>query len=69
MAQEAFSACSIIRFVSLLIAGEFSVLWQRSVRSVLMASGKGVGGWLIFIGILLLINLLSWLFDWSFWIY
>lgn len=25
--------------------------------------------WLIWIGILLLINLLSWIFDWSFWVY
>lgn len=28
-----------------------------------------VGGWLVWIGILLFINLLSWIFDWSFWVY
>ena len=27
------------------------------------------GSWLIWIGLLLLINLLSWIFDWSFWVY
>jgi hypothetical protein len=30
---------------------------------------NGCLGWLIWIGILLLINLLSWIFDWSFWVY
>jgi hypothetical protein len=30
---------------------------------------SGVGGWVIWIGLLLLINLLSWIFDWPFWIY
>ncbi|MGN0223891.1 MAG: hypothetical protein ACI4AM_07685 [Muribaculaceae bacterium] len=30
---------------------------------------KGGCGSLLFIGILLLINLLSWIFDWSFWVY
>ncbi len=36
-----------------------------------MSEGKGGGcvGWLVFIGILLIINFLSWVFDWSFWIY
>ncbi len=29
----------------------------------------GCGSWLIYIGILLFINLLSWIFDWSFWVY
>ena len=29
----------------------------------------GCGSWLIWIGVLLLINLLSWIFDWSFWVY
>ncbi len=31
--------------------------------------GDGCIGWLIFIGILGFINLLSWIFDWSFWVY
>lgn len=31
--------------------------------------GSGAGGWLIWIGILALVNLLSWIFDWSFWLY
>jgi hypothetical protein len=32
--------------------------------------GGGEGaGWMIWIGILLVINLLSWIFDWPFWIY
>ncbi|MBC8350490.1 MAG: hypothetical protein H8E66_00790 [Planctomycetes bacterium] len=31
--------------------------------------GGGGMGWLIWIGALLFINLLSWLFGWSFWIY
>ena len=30
--------------------------------------GSGMG-WLVWIGILLFVNLLSYLFDWSFWIY
>ena len=38
-----------------------------------MADKEGGGGgamsWLIWIGLLGLINLLSWLFDWPFWIY
>jgi hypothetical protein len=29
----------------------------------------GAGGWLVWIGLLILINFLSWLFDWSFWVY
>jgi len=29
----------------------------------------GAAGWMIWVGILLLINLLSFLFDWPFWIY
>jgi hypothetical protein len=29
----------------------------------------GAGGWLVWIGLLILVNLLSWLFDWSFWVY
>ena len=29
----------------------------------------GCGSWLIYIGILLFINLLIWIFDWSFWVY
>lgn len=30
---------------------------------------SGVGGWVIWIGIILGINFLSYLFDWPFWIY
>ncbi len=25
--------------------------------------------WVVWIGVLILINFLSWMFDWSFWIY
>lgn len=31
--------------------------------------GGGGLGWLVWIGGLLLINFLSWAFNWSFWIY
>ena len=31
--------------------------------------GSGIGGWVIWIGVLVVINLLSWAFDWPFWIY
>jgi hypothetical protein len=35
-----------------------------------MSDDEGGGlGWLVWIGALLLINFLSWAFDWSFWIY
>lgn len=34
-----------------------------------MTDGGGVMGFLGFIAILGVINLCSWLFDWSFWIY
>ncbi len=30
---------------------------------------KGGGGWLMWIGVLLLINFLSYVFDWPFWVY
>jgi hypothetical protein len=29
----------------------------------------GATGWLVWIGLLILINFLSWAFNWSFWIY
>jgi len=32
-------------------------------------AGSGVPGWAIWIGELLLINLLSWLFNWPLWVY
>ena len=32
-------------------------------------SGGGAMGWLVWIGVILFINLLSWLFKWPFWIY
>ncbi len=31
--------------------------------------GSGAMGWIVWIGILGLINFLSWAFDWPFWIY
>lgn len=31
--------------------------------------GSGCGGWLVWIGLLIGINVLSWLFDWPFWIF
>jgi hypothetical protein len=32
-------------------------------------TGRGVGGTLIFIGILVVVNILSYAFDWGFWLY
>jgi hypothetical protein len=32
-------------------------------------NSSGGSGWLLWIGVLILINFLSWLFDWSFWVY
>ena len=34
-----------------------------------MAEGRGAAGWLVFIGILVLVNVLSYVFDWGFWLY
>ena len=34
-----------------------------------MSDDSDGGGWLAWIGVLILINFLSWMFDWSFWIY
>jgi hypothetical protein len=34
-----------------------------------MSKGGGMMGWVVFIGILLLVNLLSYIFDWPFWVY
>ena len=31
--------------------------------------GSGVGGWVIWIGILVLVNVLSYFLDWGFWLY
>ena len=31
--------------------------------------GGGAAGWLIWIGVLILVNVLSYAFDWPFWIY
>ncbi len=47
---------------------------RRARSSRRAAHGGGGGdseglGWLIWIGLLLFINLLSWIFDWPFWIY
>ena len=32
-------------------------------------NGGGIGGWVTWIGVLVVINFLSWTFDWPFWIY
>ena len=32
-------------------------------------NGSGIGGWVTWIGVLVVINFLSWTFDWPFWIY
>lgn len=29
----------------------------------------GLPGWIVWIGILVIVNLLSWLFNWPFWIF
>jgi hypothetical protein len=34
-----------------------------------MSGGKGAMGWVVFIAIILVVNLLSYIFDWPFWIY
>jgi len=34
-----------------------------------MSGGKGALGWVVFIGVILLVNLLSYIFGWSFWLY
>ncbi len=34
-----------------------------------MAGRGGIGGWIGFIGLLLVVNLLSYLFNWGFWLY
>jgi hypothetical protein len=34
-----------------------------------MAEGRGAVGWLVFIGLLILINVLSYIFEWPFWVY
>lgn len=33
------------------------------------SGGGGAASWLIWIGLLLLVNFLSWAFDWPFWVY
>ncbi len=49
---------------------------EREVRAAQARGGGegrsflgGAGSWLIWIGLLLFVNFLSWVFDWSFWIY
>jgi len=32
-------------------------------------SGSGAGGWLVWLALLGLVNLLSYIFDWPFWIF
>lgn len=48
-------------------AGEY--VPQVGEGRVQRADGGGGSGWLIWIGLLLLINFLSWLFNWPFWVY
>lgn len=31
--------------------------------------GSGITGWFVWIGVLVLLNLLSYWFDWPFWVY
>ncbi len=33
------------------------------------SEGSGVPGWLIWVGVLIGVNVLSYVFDWPFWIY
>ncbi len=42
---------------------------MAAARTRQKASGGGGTSWLIWIGLLLLINLLSYIFNWPFWIY
>ena len=41
----------------------------REARPAQKSTGSGAMGWLVWIGIILLINFLSWVFEWPFWIY
>ena len=51
-------------------ADEFVAAVNTQMSEAGAKSGGGGGkSWLIWIGALLLINLLSYLFDWPFWIY
>jgi len=48
------------------------VQYRHSEGRAAMAGESGGGGavsWLIWIGILLLVNFLSWAFNWPFWVY
>ena len=38
-------------------------------KEEVIEEGAGFPGWIVYIGILLVINLLSYIFDWPFWIY
>ena len=44
-----------------------------SLKPIVKKDGNGNNDgcfqWVIWIGTLLLLNLLSWIFDWSFWVY
>ena len=33
------------------------------------SNGDNVWSWVIWIGLILFVNFLSWIFDWSFWVY
>ncbi|MGB1102998.1 MAG: hypothetical protein ACPG21_05160 [Crocinitomicaceae bacterium] len=42
---------------------------QEAAPAQAEGGGNGVAGWLIWIGVLILVNILSYAFDWPFWIY
>jgi hypothetical protein len=44
-------------------------LTEEAADTGLTEEADGCSGWMVWIGILLLINFLSWAFDWSFWLY
>ena len=51
-------------------AQELVVAVEQAVQGEASGGGgSGAWGWLIWIGALLLINFLSWVFDWPFWVY
>ncbi len=43
--------------------------FQNQIGYEATSDDDGAGGWVVWIGVLILVNLLSWMFDWSFWIY
>lgn len=45
------------------------LLTKMPVFSIMSEDSDSGMSWLVWIGILLFVNLLSWIFDWSFWVY